>query len=55
MRAWGALRSVWGTVDELLERSRLHAVRHTPVGSLAYGVQKRTCHITIQLSEAGEE
>ena len=36
------------------EGFRMKRVRPAPMGR-AYGVQKRTCHITIQLSEAGEE
>jgi branched-chain amino acid transport system ATP-binding protein len=38
---WGALRSVRGRVDELLDRAHLGDVRDVPVGSLPYGEQRR--------------
>lgn len=41
VRSWGAAKSVWGRVDELLERGGLADISNAPVGQLSYGLQRR--------------
>ena len=41
LRPWSRAKAVWAEVDELLERGGLVPIRHTPVGQLPYGEQRR--------------
>ncbi|MGE0140773.1 MAG: ABC transporter ATP-binding protein [Ilumatobacteraceae bacterium] len=41
LRSWRRVAEVWARVDELVELGRLHDIATTPVGALAYGLQRR--------------
>jgi branched-chain amino acid transport system ATP-binding protein len=41
VRPWSRAGVVWTEVDDLLDRADLAGLRNTPVGSLAYGDQRR--------------